>query len=663
MVALLALALLAVWLLVDPNDYKDRISAAVKESTGRELSMPGELQLSVYPWLGLKFGPASIGNPSGFDDEPFATLRHVEMRVKLLPLLRKELQVGRIEIDGLDLSLKQNGAGKGNWQDWGGRADVTRAESSGGGEAPSLELAGIVVTNGRVAFEDIVARNLDIEAGRVAPGARIPVRMKLDLLRAVDAAPLPLAAAFDLRLDLDKQRYGLAQLSVEGTVPADGSATALPWTFRSPAVELDLSAQTLAAATFEASVSTARLSGTVAGSKLVDAPTFAGDFSLQEIAPRDLMKLLDIVPPVTRDPAALSRLQAQGRYSWANNVVRADAIKMQLDDAGFTGRITYNTATNAAEFALSLDHIDLDRYQPPPTDGKSTASDPIELPIDTLKPLRAQGSFAIGAIKTAGMQLTKLSAAVDIKGGVARFAPLQAQLYGGQYSGNISLDMRQGPPRLSMTGSLGGIDIAALMKDFADSERLSGRGTLTTKLTAAGRNGDQLLETLRGSITIDLADGAVRGIDLWYEIAQAESLLQKRTLAGGTNTKRTAFDAFRASAEVLDGVATTKDLLIASQLLRVTGKGSSNLLTQAVDYDITATILKAPPESNENIAQLVRVSVPVRVTGTFEDPKIRADLAGMAKARVKQEIEQKKDAVKEKLKDEVQKQLKNLFNR
>ncbi|MBK6599876.1 MAG: hypothetical protein IPG25_19120 [Proteobacteria bacterium] len=35
LVALMALALLAVWLLVNPNDYKDRISAAVKESTGR----------------------------------------------------------------------------------------------------------------------------------------------------------------------------------------------------------------------------------------------------------------------------------------------------------------------------------------------------------------------------------------------------------------------------------------------------------------------------------------------------------------------------------------------------------------------------------------------------------------------------------------------------
>ena len=36
-IALVALALLAVRLFVDPNDYKPRIAAAVRNATGREL--------------------------------------------------------------------------------------------------------------------------------------------------------------------------------------------------------------------------------------------------------------------------------------------------------------------------------------------------------------------------------------------------------------------------------------------------------------------------------------------------------------------------------------------------------------------------------------------------------------------------------------------------
>ncbi|MBK6599875.1 MAG: AsmA family protein [Proteobacteria bacterium] len=87
--------------------------------------MPGDLKLSVYPWLALNLGPASIGNPRGFGDAPFATLQHAAVRVKLLPLLRKELEVGRIEIDGLDVRLVQNEDGKGNWRTARPRCDAS----------------------------------------------------------------------------------------------------------------------------------------------------------------------------------------------------------------------------------------------------------------------------------------------------------------------------------------------------------------------------------------------------------------------------------------------------------------------------------------------------------------------------------------------------------
>ena len=63
LVVLLVILLLAVRLFVNPNDYKDRIAQAVKSSTGRELTLSGPIKLSVFPWLALEIGPASLGNP------------------------------------------------------------------------------------------------------------------------------------------------------------------------------------------------------------------------------------------------------------------------------------------------------------------------------------------------------------------------------------------------------------------------------------------------------------------------------------------------------------------------------------------------------------------------------------------------------------------------
>ena len=88
LVALVALGLVAIWLFFDPNDYKDRITAAVRESTGRTLSLPGKLKLSVFPWVAVETGEASLGNPEGFGDEPFLTLKRASLSVKLMPLLR-----------------------------------------------------------------------------------------------------------------------------------------------------------------------------------------------------------------------------------------------------------------------------------------------------------------------------------------------------------------------------------------------------------------------------------------------------------------------------------------------------------------------------------------------------------------------------------------------
>src|ERR1700738_5312910 len=86
-IVLVVAVLLAVWFLVNPNDYKGRIAAAAKDSTGRELILKGDIKLSVFPGIALELGPASLGNTPGFSEEPFLAFNHAAVRVKLIPLL------------------------------------------------------------------------------------------------------------------------------------------------------------------------------------------------------------------------------------------------------------------------------------------------------------------------------------------------------------------------------------------------------------------------------------------------------------------------------------------------------------------------------------------------------------------------------------------------
>lgn len=671
LVALVVLAAVAVLLLVDPNDHKDRIAAAVQKSTGRELSLPGELKLSLFPWIAIETGEATLGNPPGFGEEPFLTLRRAKLSVKLMPLLKKQLEVGRIEIDGLDLRLRQNAEGKGNWEEWGSpeAQDETAGETGG---PQQLSLAGIAITDSRIGFQDMVADDVNIDIGRVAPNVPIPVKAKMQLVTAPGEKPLPLEAAFRLTFDLEKQRYQLADLALAGRIQPEGAPSELKWTFDTPAADLDLIAQTLGSTSFTAGFGDAQLLGQIEGAQLIDAPALKGIFKLAEVSPRKLMQQLGVDQPQTRDPAVLTRFTAQGAWSYQGGAARLSDLALVLDDSKLTGRFAHSEAAGM-DFALDLDRIDLDRYQPPAPE-EETSSEPIELPVDLLKPMRARGTFTVGEIKVGGARLTQLSAGVAIADQVARFGPLKARLYEGTYNGNIGLDMRQAVPRLSMDEHLQGIDIAKLMKDFADTGRLSGKGNLDMVLTARGSGGADLVKTLNGKIGMDLQGGAVEGMDVWYAIAQAQSLIMERKLASVTNTKRTPFDSFKATADVVDGVATTKDMIVASQLLRITGAGSTNLDTQALDFTVTTTILKTPPGEGADIAGLERASVPIRITGTLTDPQILPNLTGMVKERVKQEINERKEEVKqelqeqrekaeEKVRDKVQDRLKDLLKR
>ena len=52
--------------LVDPNDYKSKFSEVVKQNTGRDLRMDGDLKFTFFPWLGVETGALSLSNATGF---------------------------------------------------------------------------------------------------------------------------------------------------------------------------------------------------------------------------------------------------------------------------------------------------------------------------------------------------------------------------------------------------------------------------------------------------------------------------------------------------------------------------------------------------------------------------------------------------------------------
>src|SRR3984893_4380872 len=361
-IVLIAVGLLAVWWLVNPNDYKGRIATAVKESTGRDLVLKGDIKLSVFPWIALQLGPASLGNPPGFGEEPFLAFNRAAVRVKLFPLLAKRLEMDRVELDGLDLRLRRNREGTGNGENFGQAQKLAENAGSGKVSGQLPELAGIQITHGRVSYQDIVVENFNLETGAFGGHGVTPVSISFNANRGAAGESLTLNAQFDLNLDAALKRLRLDAVSFSGLLGRAGDGPPEHWEMSAPSIEVDLEGQRAAVPAFAVSYSNARLTGKLQATKIIDDLGVTGSVALAPVVLREFAPRLGLALPKTRDPRALAQFSASSDFSYSSTGLRLEQLQAQLDDTHLKGNAALKGEPRALKFELAVDQINVDRY-------------------------------------------------------------------------------------------------------------------------------------------------------------------------------------------------------------------------------------------------------------------------------------------------------------
>ncbi|MBF0613708.1 MAG: AsmA family protein [Magnetococcales bacterium] len=192
-------AIAAIPLFVDPNQHKEKIAALVKERTGRDLTVNGAIELSLFPWAGLTLGEVTFGDGPGFGPEPFAKVARLEVRAKLVPLMSKQLEADKIVIQGLELKLARDAKGKGNWEglnrtqgqdpSTGTTANPqttvdTKSTSSKMAGLESITLGGVEIRDAQITWNNAVNgakylfKGLKLTSGVIVPGQ--PVTFELE---------------------------------------------------------------------------------------------------------------------------------------------------------------------------------------------------------------------------------------------------------------------------------------------------------------------------------------------------------------------------------------------------------------------------------------------------------------------------------------------------
>ena len=146
--ALMGLLIVAVAIIsatFDPNKFKTDITKLVLEKKQRTLGIPGNISLKVFPKLGVELGQVTLSELKS--DKQFLKLERAKLYVDLLPLLKKELLVDRIEIDGLVANVIKGRDGKFNFDDL-----LSKEEKPE--DALKFDVEGIKLGNAVVTYKD-----------------------------------------------------------------------------------------------------------------------------------------------------------------------------------------------------------------------------------------------------------------------------------------------------------------------------------------------------------------------------------------------------------------------------------------------------------------------------------------------------------------------------
>ena len=389
--------------------------------------------------------------------------------------------------------------------------------------------------------------------------------------------------------------------------------------------------------------------------------TARGDFQLDETNPRALLDALGIEAPATSDAQALARLAGTGQLKYdADAGLQVESLDFTLDETRMQGRLGIaDFERMAVRFDLEATTLDLDRYLPPTASGEpaATAEPATPAPADTKPTLDVAGTLRFAGLTVATVPLTQVSAQVRVRDGRFAFAPLEATAFGGRVTTNLDYDYVATVPTLKLEQRVAGVDVAAMLGALFDIRQLQGRGNARFELGTRGADGATLFANLAGPFEIEVSDGAVVGVDVWYEIERAMAVAQTRAPAADvTNHGRTEFSRFTARGQLRDRTLHNERMEFLTAFAKVDGRGSVNYGSNALDLDLTARLLKTPTGKlfGVKLSQLQDAPIPLDVGGTLQEPKVRPDVSKLLQAVAK-------DALKKPIEDKVKKQLEKLL--
>lgn len=626
-----------------PGDVvRDRLVAEVKARTGRDLTVAGPATFSAVPTAHVSLHDVTLSAPTGMEGPPLATMQAVDVKVALWPLLWREVVVESVVLKDAVITLSVDGSGRNNWE-MAARTEPTRLAQAAGETATDAGPPAALDALKRHDISGVSLRDLTIENGTLRyADARSQKSHEATAISARVAAPSlasPATAEGSFAYRGETIGFTMEVGAIEPLLQHGSSQLALKLSSRP------------FTASYEGTIFPAN--SEAEGSLTADAASIA----------KTAAWLGASVP----DGAEFGTLNLTGQLRRSGKIYSLTNATLRANGAAATGQVTLD-ATPARPIVrgdLTIAELDLNSFiapgpttadaQPPDRPQSDGAAPSSEVPSEgpqrdaPAEGTRVNGYTARGGWNEDPIRLTALGTAdadlklaigsllyKDIKFGASRIGVALADrvlkatiedavLYGGHGQGFVVLDGREANmTHVGLNLTLDNIAMRPLLQDAAKLDWIEGQGKATIAVAGSGPHQLAVIKSLAGKADVKVTQGAVRGIDI-NRMAEnlADGHFKGLKVEPGD---KTAFSGLTASWQIQDGVAVNNDLKLTSDLVHVTGSGTVLLPDRSLDYTVRPKL--AGGEKADGSKGLAGIEVPVRVSGSWEKPRYKADVGG-----------------------------------
>lgn len=650
----------------DVNQYHGRIQSELQQRLGRQVSL-GTMHLRIFPPR-FQVEDVSIADDPKFNaQKPFVQAAKLDVSVKLLPLIHKDVQVDSLILQRPSVNLIKNKQGIWNFASIGnqpseatppppaqpappakkqpGTAPAEPGQPSApqpqSGSQQQFSLGKLEIQDGQVSVTDLqsspqpsIYDHIDVTLENFAPGepftidaaAHLPGSGTQEVRLQGKGGPVvqsdPAATPFQGTLNL--KQVGIAGLSKFLNSPA------LAGTDGTISGQTDISSQSgTMSAKGKLNVQNVKLKGTDLGYP-IDA-----DYDVSDAVANSLLTIRSANIKLGSTPLAIT-----GTVNSKPTPALLD-VNLKANNVSLTEMAKLAAASGAA----LAPGTNVTGNMNADIQARGSASKPALNGTVTAQNIQMSGKEIPQPVQIQAIDLhltpTQIASAPFnvVSGGTTVNAQFALQQY---LSNNPLVNATLKAPNAQLQS------ILAMAKAYGVSglEKISGNGVINLDMHASGPvkavNSAELMRALNGTTALNVANLRYTGVDLSQQLGAIAGFVKPLQSAKGY----TDVSPLTGHINVKSGIAQTNDLQAKLDIGSVAAAGIINLVDNTINMHLTAVL-------NQKFSQVVggtgiggymktalannqgELAIPVLVTGTLQNPKFAPDVQQMAQMRLK----------------------------